>query len=230
MVHQWVCHRVRHHRPFPERGPSPPRLPLGSQLLLKRLILADAHASALSVGGFGALGSQGPGVTRRRRQLGRLAGDHRDGLAPRTGHLPPGTVQEAIMLREKRTDLRPGARENVHAWLRPLGTPWAGHGPQVDSELQPAGGLLPRRRQQRYRLMRRLMRRADHSLPADFAIPIDGKGLLEAVEGFGAAFAAVAPGCILDRDAPVRRDRRREPSPARSTPRGLARGPACESA
>src|SRR2546429_4796065 len=83
LVHQLVRNRVLHRRPFPERGPSTPRLHLGAQLLLERLILADAHASALAMGGFGALGSQGTRVTRRRRKLARLAGDHADALATR---------------------------------------------------------------------------------------------------------------------------------------------------
>jgi hypothetical protein len=45
-------------------------LHLGSQLLLELLVLADTHASALSGGGFGALGSQATRVTRCRRKLG----------------------------------------------------------------------------------------------------------------------------------------------------------------
>jgi hypothetical protein len=57
LVHQLVSHGVLHRRPFPERGPSTPRLPLGTQLLLKRLIHVEAHTSPLSVGGFGALGA-----------------------------------------------------------------------------------------------------------------------------------------------------------------------------
>src|SRR6266446_2607409 len=75
LVHQMVRNRVLHRRPFPERGPSTPRLHLGSQLLLERLILADAHASALSVGGCSAPGSHGTCGTCRRRKLGRLAQD-----------------------------------------------------------------------------------------------------------------------------------------------------------
>ena len=82
LVYQLVRNRVLHRRPFPECGPSPPRLHFGSQLLLELLILADAHASALSVGGCGALGAQGTRVTRCRRKLGSLAGDHGDTLAP----------------------------------------------------------------------------------------------------------------------------------------------------
>jgi hypothetical protein len=107
LVHQLVRNRVLHRRPFPERGPSTLRLHLGSQLLLKLLILTDTHASALAVGGFGALGAQGTRVTRRRRTLGRLAGDHGDSLATRTGHLPTRKVQDAILLREQWT---PGSR------------------------------------------------------------------------------------------------------------------------
>ena len=55
LVHQLMRNRVLHRRPFAERGPSTLRLHLGSQLLLELLVLADAQASALSVGGFGAL-------------------------------------------------------------------------------------------------------------------------------------------------------------------------------
>ena len=81
LVHQLMRNRVLHCRPFAERGPSTLRLHLGSQLLLELLVLADAQASALSVGGFGALGSQGTCVTRHSRKLDLLAGDHR-----RSGH------------------------------------------------------------------------------------------------------------------------------------------------
>ena len=52
LVHQLMRNRVLQRRPFAERGPSTLRLHLGSQLLLELLVLADAQASALSVGGF----------------------------------------------------------------------------------------------------------------------------------------------------------------------------------
>src|SRR5262249_17875791 len=146
-----------------------------------------------------------------------LAGDHADPLPPRTGHLHPRKVQGEIILREKRTNLWPGASDNVHALRRPLGNPWAGHVSQVDIELQQAGGFFQLLSQQLYRLMLRLIRRADHHLPGDFAIQIHGKVLFKAVEGFGTAFATVAYVLILDRDAPVRRDVLLETSPARST-------------
>src|SRR4051812_48191967 len=74
LVHQLMRNRVLHRRPFPERGPSTRRLHRGSQLLLERLVLADTHASAWSVGGFGPRGSPVTRVTHCRRQLGRLAG------------------------------------------------------------------------------------------------------------------------------------------------------------
>jgi hypothetical protein len=206
LVYQLVRHRVLHCCPFPERGPSTPRPHLGSQLLLELLILADAQASALSVGGFGALGSHGARVTRRRRKLGMLAGDHGDALATRTGHLHTRTIQGAIILREQRTTWRPGARDNVHALLRPLSHPWTGHGSQIASELQQAGGFLQLLGQQLDRLMLWLIGRPHHHLSDDFAIHIHRKVLFEAVESFGAAFAAVAHVLILDRDAPVRRN------------------------
>src|SRR5262250_2839673 len=76
LVYQLMRNRMLHRRPFPERGPSTLCLHLGSQLLLELLILADTHTSALSKGGFGALGSQATRITRCRRKLGRLARDH----------------------------------------------------------------------------------------------------------------------------------------------------------
>jgi hypothetical protein len=100
LMHQLVRNRVFHRRPFPERGPSTLRLHLGPQLLLELLVLADTHASALSGGGFGALGSPATRVTCRRWNLGMLAGDHGDALAPWTGHLHTHKVQSEIMLRE----------------------------------------------------------------------------------------------------------------------------------
>src|SRR5688572_5175851 len=66
--------------------------------------------------------------------------------------------------------------------------------------------------------MLRLIGRTDHHLPDDLAIQIYGKVLLETVEGFGTAFAAVPHILILDRDTSVRRNVRLETSPARSTP------------
>ena len=98
LVRQLMGNRVLHRCPFPQRGPSPLRLHLSSQLLLELFVLADVHASALSVGGFGALGAQGTRVTCRRRKLGWLAWDHGDGLATRTGPLPTRKGQSKIML------------------------------------------------------------------------------------------------------------------------------------
>ena len=102
LVRQLMRNRVLHRRPFPERGPSTLRLHLGPQLLLARLVLAEAHAAALSRCGFGTLGSHGTRVTHCRRNLGLLAGDHGNALAPRTGHLHTCKVQSEIILREKR--------------------------------------------------------------------------------------------------------------------------------
>src|SRR5215475_5866275 len=215
LVYPLVCKRVLHRCPFPERGPSTPRPHLGSQLLLARLILADAHASALSVGGCGALGSQGTRVTRRRRKLGRLAGDHGDTLAPRTGHLHTRKIQGEIILREQWPNWRPGASDNVHALRRPLRNPGAGHISQINIELQQARGFLQLLGQQFDRRMLWLIGRPHHHLSDDFAIQIHRKVLFEAVEGFGAAFAAVAYVFILNRDAPVRGNVLLETAPAR---------------
>ena len=71
LVHQLMGNGVLHRRPFAQRGPSTLRLHLGSQLLLERLVLADAQASALPARGFGALGAQGTRVTRRQPETGQ---------------------------------------------------------------------------------------------------------------------------------------------------------------
>src|SRR2546425_3485316 len=136
LVYQLMRTRVLHRRPFPERGPSTLRLHLGAQLLLERLVLADAQASALPARGFCTLGAQGTCVTRRSWKLDILAWDYGYGLSIWTGHPHSRKVQGKLLLGEKRTNLRPGAGDNVHALLRPLGNPGAGHVPQVDIELQ----------------------------------------------------------------------------------------------
>src|SRR6266511_3175810 len=142
LVRQLMGNCVLHRGPFAQRGPSSRCLHLGSQLLLERLVLADAQASALPTCGFGTLGAQGTRVTCHSRKLDRLAWDHGDGLATRTGHLLTRKVQREIILGKKRPNLRPGAGNNVHTLLSPLGNPRAGHIPQVDIELQQAWRLL----------------------------------------------------------------------------------------
>ena len=97
LVRQLMGNRVLHRGAFPQRGPSTLRLHLGSQLLLELFVLADAQASALPARGFRTRGTPGTGVTRRSRKLGRLAWDHGDGLATRTGPLPTRKVQREIM-------------------------------------------------------------------------------------------------------------------------------------
>src|SRR5712691_12086420 len=124
---------------FAQGSPATLRLHLRAQLLLELFVLADAQVSPLPVRGFGTLSAQGARITRRSRKLDMPAWDHRDALATRTGHLHPRKVQSEIMLGKKRTNLRPRTCENVHALLRPLGNPWAGHVPQVDIQLQQAG-------------------------------------------------------------------------------------------
>src|SRR5256712_1823598 len=215
LVRQLMGNRVLDRGPFAQRGPSSLGLYLGAQFLLERLIFADVQASALPERGFRALGAQGTHVTRRRRKLGILAWDQGDGLSTGTGHLHSCKVQAELLLGEKRTDLWPGASDNVHTLLCPLGDPRAGHVPQVDIELQQAWRLLQRLGQQLHRFMLWLVRRTDHHLSGDYAIQIHGKVLLEAVEGFGAALAAVAHVFILDGDAPVRRDVLRDAPPSR---------------
>ena len=166
---QLMSYRVLHRRPFPERGPSTLRLHLGAQLLLERLVLADAQASAVPECGFRTLGAQGTCVTRRSWKLDILAWDHGYGLSIWTGHPHSRKVQGKLLLGEKRTNLRPGAGDHVHALRCPLGNPGAGHVPQVAIELQQAWSWLQRLGQQLHRFMLWRVRRADHHLPRDFA-------------------------------------------------------------
>jgi hypothetical protein len=140
LVCQLMGNRVLHRRSFAQRGSSPLCLHLGPQLLLERLVLADAQASALPARGFRAMGAPGTHVTRRSRKLGRLAEAHGDALATRTRDLHACKGQGEIMLREQWPPLRPGAGKNIHPLLCPLGNAWAGHGAQVYIELQQAGG------------------------------------------------------------------------------------------
>ena len=161
LVHQLMRNRVLHRRPFAERGPSTLRLHLGSQLLLELLVLADAQASALSVGSL---------VARKAHASHATAGNWTC-LPGTIGTVwPPGQVtripasQGKIMLREKRTNGL-GASDNVHALLRPLGNAWARHVSQVDIRLAAGQGLSQLLGQQLYCLMLRLIRRADHHLP-----------------------------------------------------------------
>ena len=73
LVRQLMGNRVLHSGPFAQRGSSPLCLHLGPQLLLERLVLADAQASALPVRGFGTLGAPGTRITRSSRKLGLFA-------------------------------------------------------------------------------------------------------------------------------------------------------------
>ena len=192
LMRQLMGNRVLHRGPFAQRGPATLCLHLDPQLLLARLVLAEAPASPLPMRGCGTLSAQDARITRRSRKLGMPAWDHRDALATRTSHRHPRKGQREIMLGKKRTTLRPRTCDDVHTLRRPLGNPWAGHVPRVHIELQQAGGFLQLFSQQLHDCMLRLIGWTDDHLPRDFAIQIYRKVLLEAVEGFRAAFAAVA--------------------------------------
>src|SRR5947208_15905926 len=137
-----MADRVVRGRAFAQPGPATLGLYLGSQLLLERLVLTDAQVSALPARGFRTLSAQGTCVTRHSRKLDSLAGDQGDCLAVWTGHPHSREVQGELLLGEKRTNLRPGAGDNVHTLLRPLGNPGAGHVPQLDIELPQACTFL----------------------------------------------------------------------------------------
>jgi hypothetical protein len=181
---------------FAPRGASALRPDFGAQLLLERFVRTDVQPPALPVHGFGTLGPQGTHGTHRRRKLGRLARNHRDTLAPWTGDVHTRKVQSDIRCRAQRTHWRPGARDHVHALRGPWGHPGAGHGAEVDSKLEQARRLRQLLGQQVDRLMRGLMRRADHDLPDDLAIPSPGTMLCEAVESCGAALAGRGAGPV----------------------------------
>src|SRR5918992_6334659 len=125
---------------FAQGSPATLRLHLRAQLLLELFVLADPQASPLPARGFRTLSAQGARITRHSRKLDMPAWDQRDALATRTGHLHLRKVQSEIVFGKKWPNLRPRTGDNVHALLRPLGNPWASHVPQVDIELQQAGG------------------------------------------------------------------------------------------
>ena len=77
----------------------------------------------------------------------------------------PAKSKVKSFFRKKWTNLRPGASNHVHALRRPLSDPWAGHVPQVDIELQQAGGFLQLLGQQLYHLMFGLIRGAGRPPP-----------------------------------------------------------------
>src|SRR5215468_4397007 len=143
LMRQLMGHRVLHRGPFAQRGPAPLRLHLSAQRLLALFVLADAQASTLPVRGFGTRSAQGARLTRRRRKLDMPAWDPRDALTTRTSHLHPRQVQREIMLSQKRPNGRPRTCDDVHALLRPLGHPWAGHVPQGDPRAATGRGLSP---------------------------------------------------------------------------------------
>ena len=141
-----VCHmmgnRMFHRRPFAQGSATALGLKLGTQLLLKRLILADRQGPALPECGDGARRALGTRVTGTGRKLGGSAGEPRHGLAARTGNRPVGKVEAEGMLGEARASAGPGTGHNVHALLGPRPNPRACHGPQVDVQLQQALPLL----------------------------------------------------------------------------------------
>jgi hypothetical protein len=105
LVRQLVGKRMLHRGPFAQRGASSLCLPLGPQLLLERLVLADAQASAVPVRGVRALGAQGTPSTRRSRKLGKLAEKHGDALATRAGDRHPCKVPGQLILRAQQPPL-----------------------------------------------------------------------------------------------------------------------------
>src|SRR5512132_4511871 len=124
-----VCHmmgnRMFHRRPFAQGGPAALGLKLGTQLLLKLLILADRQSPALPELGGGALRALETRVTGTGRKLGGSAWDHRHGLATRTGDCAVCKVEAGVVLGETRSSTGPGTGNNVHALLCPLHNPRA---------------------------------------------------------------------------------------------------------
>jgi hypothetical protein len=118
------------------RGASALGFDLGPELGLARFVRTAMQASPWTAPGGGALRSRWTPSTGAGGQLGVLARDHRDGLAPRTGAGPVRTVQGAGVLGEERPALRPGAGKDGDALRGPWRPAWTGHGPPVDSTLR----------------------------------------------------------------------------------------------
>ena len=97
------------------RGASALGFDLGPELGLARFVRTAMQASPWTAPGGGALRSRWTPSTGAGGQLGVLARDHRDGLAPRTGAGPVHTVQGAGVLGEERPALRPGAGQDGDA-------------------------------------------------------------------------------------------------------------------
>src|SRR5262249_61621325 len=107
-----VCHRMGnrlfHRRPFAQGGPAALGLQLGTQLVLKLLILADRQRPPLPELSGGALRALGTRVTGTRPKLGGSAWDHRHGLAARTGDRPVCQVEAKVVLGATRAAAGPG--------------------------------------------------------------------------------------------------------------------------
>src|SRR5437016_736996 len=199
---------------FAQRGPAAFGPEFGAQLLLEQLILADGQGSPVPELGCRALRSQGARVARPGRKLGPLAKDHGHRLPMGTDHLHRRKVQGEIMLGKQWTDLRPGAGNNVDSLCGPLRNPRARHVPQVDVELQQARGFLQLFRQQFHGFMLRRVRWAHHDLAGHFAVQVEQKVFLEAVEGFGTALATVTHRLVLNGNASIGRYMLFDPPPA----------------
>src|SRR6266436_1293928 len=158
---QLMGDRVLHRRAFAQRGPSALRLYLGAQLLLERLGLADAEASALPALRFGALRSHRTRVTGTGWNVDVPAHSHRKRLAVRTGDAHVCKINRALLFGEQCAAWRPRPSNDGHARRRPLGNPRARHVPEVNIELQQPLPTLQFHGQQLHGLMLRLMRRAD---------------------------------------------------------------------
>src|SRR5215831_4380374 len=187
-----------------QRGASALGFDLGAELVLEQFVLPYMQASPLTEPGGGALRSLWTPITGAGGKLGIFAQDHRDGLAPRTGHGPVRKVQGEGVLGEERPTLRPGAGNDIDALLGPLRNTWTGHVPQVDIQLQQSWRLLQRLDQQLHRCMLWLVGWADHDLACDMTIQVQHEVFLKAVERFGAALTAVPHVRILNGDAPIR--------------------------
>src|SRR5512145_713064 len=218
-----VCHVMGHRLlqrcAFAQGGPTTLGLDLGAELLLDLCVLAAGQTPAVLEPGLGPRRAHRTRITGPGRTLGVLAWDHRHGLAVGTGDRAVLEVQSDILLGTQRPALRPGAGKAVHTWRGPWGHPRARQRPQGDVPLEQARALLHLLRQQRDGLMLRWVGLTHHPLARDLAVPVQGTGLLAAIERCGAALAAVAHGGVLQGEpsvgGPVLRETPRARSPLR---------------
>src|SRR6516162_6211666 len=196
--------RRRHRGSFAQRGASALGFALGAELGLQLCVRTDRQAAPWAAPGCGTLRAGWTPIAGAGGELGVLAWDHRDGLAPRTRDLAGSEVAGEGVLRKAWPALRPGAGHAGDARRGPWRQTWTGPVPQVDRPLQQPWRLCQRLDQPRHRGMRRLGRWADHDRAWDLPSPVQPAVRRQTVARFGAALPAVAHVRLRPGEAPSR--------------------------